>query len=173
MDLSCDRCLARFSTSEEPVPGRTYRVPCQCGNTMVVEVSASGGDARLIASAEFELSASHPDDPFARALRPGTDRLEVTGPIAARLAERDPDAPLDDSAEIHASGAVSFDDLIRQARMKGFLTGAAAGALGAAVIAVALSLATSRPVATVTIQAIEPRAELAPPPRRTPEPAAE
>jgi hypothetical protein len=137
-----------------------------------VEVSSSGGDARLIASAEFELAPALGDDPFARALRPGTGRLEVTGPIAARLAERDPDAPLDDSAEVHASGAVSFDDLIRQARMKGFLAGAAAGAIGAAAIAVVLALATPRPVATMTIQAIEPRAELSAPARRAPEPPA-
>lgn len=172
MDLSCDRCLARFSTSEEPIPGRTYRVPCQCGNTMVVEIDASGGDPRLIASAEFELATAQRDDPFARALRPGGGRIEVTGPISARLAERDPDAPLDDSAEVHVTGAVSFDDLLRQARMKGFLAGSAAGALGAAAIAVALSLATSRPVATMTIQTIEPRAELSAPAPRTPDTAA-
>jgi hypothetical protein len=170
MELSCDQCLARLSTGEEPIPGHTYRVPCVCGNTMVVEIGASG-EARPIATAELRLLPSPHDDPFARAVASMARRVEVTGPIGGRLAARDPDAPLDDSAEFPPAGAVSFDDLLRRARMKGFLAGAAAGALGAAAIAIALSLATSRPVATTTIRAIEPLAESAEPARPAPEKA--
>jgi hypothetical protein len=77
-----------------------------------------------------------PDDPFADAFGPAP-----SGP--APLAHRDPDAPLDESAEYLVAGATSIDDVLRRARRQGFLAGTAAGALAAAAVAVALALFTS------------------------------
>ena len=178
MNFSCDRCLARFSTSGEPVPGRTYRVPCACGNTMVVEIGDLGTGARLLASAEFELAPAAPDDPFLPPRARANGRVEVTQKIEEeRLAQRDPYAPSDESSEYRITGAVTFDEVLRRVRMKGFLAGAAAGALGAALIAAGLALATARPVATTTVAvpalpapAAEPAREPIPGPSRPPAP---
>ncbi|HEX9049168.1 MAG TPA: hypothetical protein VF841_01420, partial [Anaeromyxobacter sp.] len=41
MKFTCDRCQKRFTTTDEPVPGRVYRVPCRCGNTIVVQRPAA------------------------------------------------------------------------------------------------------------------------------------
>ena len=41
MKFSCDRCHKKFSTSDEPVPGRVYRIPCKCGNTIVLQLDAA------------------------------------------------------------------------------------------------------------------------------------
>jgi hypothetical protein len=46
MTFSCDRCGKRFTTSDDPVPGRSYRVPCACGNDVVLEIPAASADAR-------------------------------------------------------------------------------------------------------------------------------
>jgi hypothetical protein len=40
MKFSCDKCGKRFSSSDEPVPGRLYRIQCKCGNV----ISVRGGD---------------------------------------------------------------------------------------------------------------------------------
>jgi hypothetical protein len=36
MEFACDRCQKRFSTSYQPVTGRVYRIPCKCGNNIVL-----------------------------------------------------------------------------------------------------------------------------------------
>ena len=36
MEFVCNRCQKRFSTSYQPVIGREYRIPCKCGNTIVL-----------------------------------------------------------------------------------------------------------------------------------------
>jgi hypothetical protein len=168
MELSCDRCLARLSTSEEPVPGRAYRVPCACGHTLIVELDAP------LASAELELARSTTEDPFARALPRRNGRVEVTTPLhEGRLAERDPDAVPEETSGDGVTGALSFDDLLRRARAHGFLLGAAAGAIGAVVVAAALALATARPTGTTTIPVREPLAAPATAPAPPAEPSRE
>jgi hypothetical protein len=36
MEFACDRCRKRYSTPYQPVTGRVYRIPCKCGNTIVL-----------------------------------------------------------------------------------------------------------------------------------------
>ena len=36
MEFACDRCKKRYSTSYQPVTGRVYRIPCKCGNNIVL-----------------------------------------------------------------------------------------------------------------------------------------
>lgn len=176
MNFSCDRCGKRFTTSDDPVPGRTYRIPCACGNDVVLEIPAAGTEERR---APFPRSAPTPrprslggrpprrggdpfappaaseplpDDPFAAAPVPDVPRhepvvppsLDVTPTMDGPLARRDPDAPADESAEYRVTSALSFDDVLRRARRRGFLVGAVVGAVAAAAIAVGLAVATSR-----------------------------
>lgn len=99
-------------------------------------------------------------DPFA----PPDEEPTILGP----LAERDPNAALEESAEYVVTGAVSFDDVLRRARRQGFVAGAAAGGLAGAVVAAVLALATSRPVSTATaapaeVAVLEPAAPEATP----------
>jgi hypothetical protein len=42
MEFECDRCQKRFSTSYQPVTGRMYRIPCKCGNTIVLRYDLPG-----------------------------------------------------------------------------------------------------------------------------------
>jgi hypothetical protein len=156
MDLTCDRCLAPLSVAE-PAPGRPRRVRCACGNTVVTEVGGSESHARLLAIAQLDLAAGQQEDPFAGS---GTsdERRAETSSAERRLAQRDPDAPADESAEYRITGASSFDELLRLARLKAFLAGAAAGAIGAASVAAVLAVALSRPGGTATV-AIVPRVE--------------
>ncbi|HEX9051000.1 MAG TPA: hypothetical protein VF841_10745, partial [Anaeromyxobacter sp.] len=65
-------------------------------------------------------------DPFAPS---ADDEPTILGP----LAERDPNAPLDESAEYAVTGAVTFDEVLRRTRRQGFVAGAAAGGLAGAV----------------------------------------
>jgi len=197
MDFSCNRCKERFSTSEEAVPGRTYRIPCGCGNMIVLEIPDPSVETPPLSSGEYELvrtprpdlraariSGADPeptapllesapgDDPFARAMPPAgevsgeTPAPAGTPTFGGRLARRDPDAPLDESAEFRVTGAVSFDDILRRARRQGFLAGAGAGALGAAAVAAVLALATPRPASTTIVVEREPPGESARPPDR-------
>jgi hypothetical protein len=36
MKFSCERCGKRYSTANEPGSGRVYRIPCRCGNTIIL-----------------------------------------------------------------------------------------------------------------------------------------
>ncbi len=79
-----------------------------------------------------------PDDPFARAAEAadgGEARPEPSAPTPGTLALRDPDAPVEVSGEFRTPGAVSVEDLFRQARRRGFIAGAAVGAAAALVVA--------------------------------------
>jgi hypothetical protein len=38
MKFTCERCHKPYSTADDPVPGRLYRIPCRCGNTIVLQV---------------------------------------------------------------------------------------------------------------------------------------
>lgn len=112
------------------------------------------------------------DDPFAGA-RAGDEAGGAASvvrrvPAAGPLAQRDPDAPIEVSAEYGLSGAVSFDDLLRRAGRRGFVAGAAAGALVAIAGAAVLSWATSAgapspPPREAGARAVAPQGPLSPP----------
>jgi hypothetical protein len=42
MKFACDRCGKKFSSTDEPVSGRVYRIQCKCGNVITVRA----GDVR-------------------------------------------------------------------------------------------------------------------------------
>lgn len=66
-------------------------------------------------------------------------------PAAGALVERDPDAAPEHSAEYRITGAASFDDVLRGARWRGFLAGAAVGGVAGAFAASLLAIALFRP----------------------------
>jgi hypothetical protein len=76
---------------------------------------------------------------------PFVSSSEVEPTILGPLAERDPNAPPDTSAEYVVTGAASFDDVLGRARRQGFLAGALAGGVAGAVVAAAIALGTSGP----------------------------
>ncbi len=198
MNFSCDRCHKRFSTTDEPVPGRTYRIPCGCGSTIVLEIADPAADALHQWSADrpyttppgmYRAAGPHDPDPFAapdaNGARDDEPSIHTTAPVAeARgmaesapdvtptfigpLARRDPSARLDESSEYRLTGAISFDDVLRRTRRQGFLAGIAAGAVVGAIAAVALIVAMSR-LADTAAPPPEPPAQ----PARAPEAAAE
>jgi len=43
MKFVCDRCGKRYASTDEPVPGRLYRIPCKCGHVILVRGDAAGG----------------------------------------------------------------------------------------------------------------------------------
>jgi hypothetical protein len=196
MNFACDRCGRRFITSEEAVPGRTYRIPCDCGNTIVLEIAdpaqgpppssarhpyttppgmyrSTRGDPDPFAPPVESAPAA--DDPFAPASSQGAGAgvppaplPEVTPTLAGPLARRDPDAPSEESGEYRVTGSVSFDDVLRRVRRQGFLAGSAAGALAGAVVAGVLAALT----ATTTVPTRESVAEAARPAEAAPGAAA-
>lgn len=89
------------------------------------------------------------DDPFARAAETAkpcaSSAVERTVSLSGPLAQRDPLAPPDRTAEIEITGATSFEDVLRRARRRGFAAGVAAGALAVLAGAAALSWWTSPP----------------------------
>ena len=146
---------------------------------IVAKVKTRDPDPSTVPAERAETS----DDPFAGApLRPpgGPAEGERSATIVGPLAKRDPHAEVEveDSAEFDVTGAASFDDLLRHVRWRGFLAGAAVGALVVGAGAIALSWALSRPPppAGVPLQIPlqepgraggEPRPNA--PPRQTPE----
>jgi hypothetical protein len=42
LKFACDRCGKRFSSVDEPAPGRVYRVKCRCGNAIHVTAPRGG-----------------------------------------------------------------------------------------------------------------------------------
>lgn len=158
MNFSCDRCQKRFSTSEELVPGRPYRIRCACGNMIVLEMDDLDPAARHVDGEPVG------DDPFGPATTQVQSPRGAVAPAvipmrAGRLARRDPYAASEESAEYRIPGAASFDDMLRRARRQGFVAGSVAGALGGLVISAAAALLTSRPVAAVTVPVLESRVE--------------
>lgn len=103
--FTCDACGKRFSTTDDPAPGRTYRIRCTCGNTNVVRMDARAetgppplapGPNQLTPTQPASLSYDATDDPFLRAMMmdaPWQDPAPpaTTGPaIPLPLARRDP-----------------------------------------------------------------------------------
>src|SRR6266508_3056721 len=159
MDFSCDRCKRRFSTSDEPTPGCAYRIHCDCGNLISVALPLPPeprGEREVPAPEPQvgpEVLAPEPrvvPDVFAPGPPAEPDPFAPPaggeGPTPARrrpLEKRDPLARVE-SAEFRITGEVSFDDVLRRARWRGFLSGCAAGALAAALVAAVLALSGPR-----------------------------
>jgi hypothetical protein len=97
------------------------------------------------------------EDPFASAgpdLATLTISLAETSDTLVRpLARRDPDALPEDTSDC-VTGAASFDDVLRRARRRGFLAGAAGGVVAGAALAAAV-VALVRP-ATVAVAPVVP-----------------
>ncbi len=167
MTFSCDRCHGRFSTSEDPVPGRTYRVPCGCGNVILM----SSDEPDPFATQRKPSS----DDPFARAAPHGgaavapAPEVTATATIIGPLARRDPSGPSDEFAEDRITGATSFDDILGRARRQGFLAGSATGALVGAVVAAAVAVLAWRGLAPTPNPAAPARVEPTRVPAATPQ----
>lgn len=133
MRFTCGECGKRFSTADEPEPGRVYRIPCECGSTIVVEMDAQArpppltGAPRRSAPTE-PLPLEIPiDDPFLRAAldSPWQEPVAsaVTTPAAPlRLARRDPDyAARDEAPEPFVSYAscAELSETTRPTRLAG------------------------------------------------------
>ncbi len=67
MRFQCERCGKRFSTTEEPVEGRVYRIPCRCGNTVVL---CGGAPQARTVPLPVERKRSAPPLPRSSKLRP-------------------------------------------------------------------------------------------------------
>lgn len=133
--FTCGACGKRFSTTDDPAPGRTYRIRCSCGNTNVVRMDARAetgppplapGPNQLTATQPASLSYAATDDPFLRAMMmdaPWQDPAPpaITGPaIPLPLARRDPvyaeryDAPVPSDAY-----EVELPETTRETRLAG------------------------------------------------------
>lgn len=100
----------------------------------------------------------YPDrDPFDPVFA-STRTVTLVGP----LAQRDPRARPDDTLELPITGEVSFDDVLRRARRRGFLAGLAAGALAAAAVAAAMAATRSSPPRRQAIASAPEPAAVAP-----------
>ncbi len=101
MKFTCGECGKRFSTTDDPAPGRVYRVSCGCGNTIVIRT-----DARAQAS---------PPPPS-----PAPRRSTPTQPLPLRIATDDPflraamDVPLQDPVAAPAATSVASPSLARR-----------------------------------------------------------
>jgi len=197
MEFSCDRCQRRFSTSDEPTPGCAYRIRCDCGNLISlalplppeprVEPEPPAPEPRARPEPPAPEPRAEPERPAsARELRadperPAPDPRVEPDPFAQSagshdraptlrlpLAKRDPLARADESTEFRITGEVSFDDVLRRTRWRGFLAGCAAGALAAALVAAVLALSGPRatPSGPVTVSQPPPAAALADAPAR-------
>ncbi len=111
MKFTCGECGKRFSTTDDPAPGREYRIPCQCGNTIVVQMDARAqarppplppAPRRSTPTQSLPLQIAT-DDPFARAtmdvpLQEPVAPTETTPVASPSLARRDPDYAARDAA---------------------------------------------------------------------------
>lgn len=95
MRFSCDRCHKPYSSREDPVPGRVYRIGCRCGNVIVLgpfeavppPVPASRAIASRVAASPRR--AAPPPLPWVRIRAPaalderrGADLRQAPGPAA-------------------------------------------------------------------------------------------
>ncbi len=140
--FTCGSCGKRFSTTDDPVPGRSYRIRCSCGNTNVVRMDARAetgppplapGPNQLTPTQPASPSYAATDDPFLRAMMmdaPGQDQAPpATTPPAVPLplARRDPvyaeryDAPVPSDAYPVPSDAyeVELPETTRETRLAG------------------------------------------------------
>jgi hypothetical protein len=142
MKFTCGECGKRFSTTDDPAPGRVYRIPCKCGNTIIVQMDARAEAGppplprapNLPTPARPAWPAQSPtvdpfppamDDPFLRAmidaqlLEPDAQRV-TTPVIPMPLVRRDPDYAARDEAPEPSDGyAVELLGTTRETRLAG------------------------------------------------------
>jgi DNA-directed RNA polymerase subunit RPC12/RpoP len=135
MKFTCGECGKRFSTTDDPAPGREYRIPCECGNTIVVQMDARAqAKPPPLPPAPRRSTPTHSlplqiatDDPFVRATMEVPLREPVapaaTSPVASpSLARRDPDyAARDEAPEPSSSYAcyAALPETTRETRLAG------------------------------------------------------
>ncbi|HET6923792.1 MAG TPA: hypothetical protein VFI16_11660, partial [Anaeromyxobacteraceae bacterium] len=134
--FTCGECGKRYSTTDDPAPGRAYGIPCTCGHTIVVQVDERG---QPMASAPPEVprrsTPTEPmplqplsDDPFVRAMLGDGWQEPVAPPAAAapvagpRLARRDPQyAGRDEASDplVSDTGDAALPETTRPRRLAG------------------------------------------------------
>jgi hypothetical protein len=90
MRFSCERCHKAYSSREDPVPGRVYRIGCRCGHIIVVgpcegappssATALSGTALRVVGSPH---RAAPPPLPWTRTRSPGPGEPRGAGPREA------------------------------------------------------------------------------------------
>jgi hypothetical protein len=135
MKFTCGECGKRFSTTDDPAPGRVYRVSCSCGNTIVIETDAraqasppppSPAPRRSTPTQSLPLQIAT-DDPFLRAamdvpLQDPVAATAATSVASPSLARRDPDyAARDEAPETSSSYAcyAALPETTRATRLAG------------------------------------------------------
>jgi hypothetical protein len=95
MKFSCERCGKRYSTANEPGSGRVYRIPCPCGNTIIL-----CADVAPAACAPSLAPAGQAATPPVPPPLPGSTRRPAAGSRDATVA-----APIGYRALVRAPGA--------------------------------------------------------------------
>jgi hypothetical protein len=169
MEFACDRCQKRFSTSYQPVTGRVYRIPCKCGNNIVLRFDLSRhakpppfpparmtppplpdrylcmANGRARAGSTMKTMTVGECAPAPDATSPAqTSPAQQTSPRddGAARARLDPTASPEVSGEYpyEPSTSVPFGVAFALSRRRAFLAGCGAGASGAIVLLGAVTL---------------------------------
>jgi hypothetical protein len=82
MRFSCEHCHRRFSTREDPVPGRVYRIGCRCGHVIVLRPGEAAAPPPLPAPRRVVTSPVGPSPSPRRAAPPPLPRTAVRAPAA-------------------------------------------------------------------------------------------
>jgi hypothetical protein len=171
MEFACDRCHKRFSTSYQPVTGRVYRIPCKCGNDIVLrfDLPRQAGPPPVPPGAAPRMTPPPLPERYL-CMANGRTRVESTpktmtvgerapAPVASApvatappqqtaprndsfaRARLDPTASPEVSGEYPCEPSVPFGLAFAQSRRRAFLAGCGAGASGALVLAGVITLA--------------------------------
>jgi hypothetical protein len=81
LKFACDRCGKRFNSTDEPVPGRVYRIKCKCGNLLLVK-GPDPGEASATPARTGAKPLERPTSPAAAAASRTASRLTDTSSIA-------------------------------------------------------------------------------------------
>jgi hypothetical protein len=92
MKFTCERCHKPYSTADDPVPGRLYRIPCRCGNTIVLQV-----DPPPVVAPRRARTAPPPLPTPLRAVRPSEGAAPA---VPAELVEQDVTILADELSEL-------------------------------------------------------------------------
>ena len=91
MKFSCEHCHRRFSTREDPVPGRVYRIGCRCGHVIVLRPGEAAAPPPLPAPRRVIVSPGGPSP--RRAAPPPLPRTATRAPVARDEPPRADPAP--------------------------------------------------------------------------------
>jgi len=167
MEFACDRCQKRFSTSYQPVTGRVYRIPCKCGNTIVLRFDLPrhaepppfprGAASRMTppplpdrylcmenvrARATSTMNTMTVGDCATAPVQTSPVQTSPPRDDGAARARLDPTASPEVSGEYpyEPSSSVPFGLAFAQSRRRAFLAGCGAGASGAIALLGAVTL---------------------------------